>query len=83
MCSQAYKSVENPVGSNEDAVNIGVFGDPLQFRDPAYVFRVGADNIDSLFFNKILEVLPEVDLFSGVNRDRSALRYLPKDAGVG
>jgi hypothetical protein len=48
-------------------VKIGVFRDPLQFRYPTDIFRVGADNVDSLFFDQILEVLPEVDLFSGVN----------------
>ena len=83
MRGEPDKPVENPVGSDQDAVKIGVFRDPLQFRDPADIFRVGADNIDSLFFDQILEVLPQVDLFSGVNRDRSALRHFPKKFGVG
>src|SRR5260370_41468023 len=83
MCGEPYQPVENPVGSDEDAVKIGVFRDPLQFRYPTYILRVWADYVDSLFFDEILEVLPEVDLFSGVNRDRSTLRHFPKNIGVG
>src|SRR5579863_4375993 len=75
MGRKPYQAVENSVGSDEDAVKIGVLGDPLRFRQPAAIFRVGADYVDSLLFDQVLEVLPEVDLFSGVNRDRSALRY--------
>ncbi len=37
--------VEDAVGSHQDAVQIGVFRDPLQFRDPADIFRVGADHV--------------------------------------
>jgi hypothetical protein len=69
MRGEPDEPVENPVRSNEDAVKIGVFRDPLQLRYPADIFRVGADNIDSLFLDEILEVLSEIDLFSGVNRD--------------
>ena len=49
---------------------IGVFRDPFHFRDPTHIFRIGADNIDRLFLDQVLEILPQVDLFSGVNRDR-------------
>jgi hypothetical protein len=73
MRGEPYKPVENPVGSNEDAVEIGVFRDPLHFRQPADIFRVGSNNVDSLFFDKILEVPPEVNLFSGVYMGRSTL----------
>jgi hypothetical protein len=41
---------------DEDAVKIGIFRDPLEFRDSTNILRVGADNIDSLLFDKILEV---------------------------
>ena len=69
MRGQPDQPVENPMRSHQDAVQIGVFRDPLQLRYPADIFRVGADNIDSLFLDEILEVLSEIDLFSGVNRD--------------
>jgi hypothetical protein len=39
------------VRSDEDAVEIGVFRDPLQFRNSADVLRIGADHIDGLFFD--------------------------------
>ena len=83
MRGEPDQPVENPVGSDQDAVEIGVFRDPLQFRHSADIFRVGADHIDRLLFDQILEVLPQVDLFSGVNRKRSALGDFPKDLGVG
>ena len=73
MRGEPDQPVENPVGSDQDAVEIGVFRDPLHFRDSAHIFRVGADNIDRLVFDQILEILPEVDLFSGVNGDGRCL----------
>src|SRR6202011_1164587 len=39
MRGEADKSIENTVGSDENAVKIGVFRDPLQFRNPTDVFR--------------------------------------------
>ena len=50
-------------------MEVGVFRDPLQFRDTADVFGIGTDNVDRLLLDQVLEVLPEVDLFAGVNRD--------------
>ena len=50
---------------------------------PPDVFRVGPDHIDGLFFDEILEILPQVDLFAGVNRNRSGLRDFAKNLGVG
>ena len=43
--------VKNAVGSDEDSVKVGVFGNPLQFGDPPNIFRVGAKHIHGLCFN--------------------------------
>ena len=49
------------------------------FRQSADIFRIGADNIDSLFFDKILEVQRGGRSLSPVrNRDRRTLLYLLK-----
>ncbi len=83
MRGQPDQPIKDPMGSNQDAVEIGVFGDPLQFRQSPDVFRVGSDHIDGLLFDQILEILPQVDLFAGVNRKRSGLGEIPKNFGVG
>ena len=79
---EPYQPVENPVGSHEDAVQIGVFRDPLQLRNSAHIFRVGADYINRLVFDQILEVLPEVNLFPGVNAGGSRLGEFFEQLGV-
>ncbi len=48
MRGKSNKPVENSVGRNEDAMNIGVFRDPLQFGYPADIFRVRADDNSQL-----------------------------------
>ena len=68
LCGDSEQSVEDSMRGNQDAVKIGVFGDPLHFRDSAHIFRVGADHVDGLRFDEILEVFPQVDLLSGVDR---------------
>src|SRR5665811_1062486 len=83
MRGQPDQPIEDPMGSDQDAVEVGIFCDPLQFRQSPDVFRVGSDYVDCLFFDQILEVLPQVDLFAGVNRKRSALGDFPKHFGVG
>src|SRR4051812_9036780 len=83
MCRESYQSIENSMGSDKDAVEISIFGNPLQLRDSADIFRVRADNIDRLFLDEVLEVLPQVYLLSGVNRDGSTLGHLPKYFGIG
>ena len=58
-------AVENSVRSDLYAVEIGVFRDPLHFRQPTHIFGVGTHNIDRLFFDEVLEIFPEVNLFAG------------------
>src|SRR5690348_18139363 len=43
VSGETDQAVENAVRGNQNAVNIGVFGDPLELGDAAYVFRVGTD----------------------------------------
>ena len=47
--------VEDAVRRNEDAVQVGVFRDPFQFRDAADVFGIGADYVDCLLLDQVLE----------------------------
>src|SRR5690349_10767048 len=83
MSGEPYEPVENSMRCNLNAVQIGVFGDPLQFRDAANILRIGTNYVDSLLFNQILEILPQIDLLAGMNRDRGVLRDFAKQFRVG
>ncbi len=74
MGGEADEAVEDAVRSDQDAVEVGIFGDPLSFRESADIFGVGADDVDGLFFDQVLEILAEVDFFSGVNGNGGTLR---------
>ena len=79
---QPDQSVQHPVRSNQNAVKVRILRDPLQFRQAADIFRVGADDIHSLSLDQILEVLAEVYLLAGVNRSGRAIGYLFEHLGV-
>ena len=53
---------------HEDAVQVGVFGDPLQLSNTADVARVGADDVHRVALDQALEVLAQVDLLAGMDR---------------
>ena len=79
---EADEAIEDSVRRDRDAVNVGVFGDPFQFGDAADIFGVGADYVDCLLLDQVLEVLPEVDLFAGVDRDGRRLLELAEEFGI-
>ena len=45
---QAEQAVAGAVRRHQDAVQVGVLGDPLQLGDAADVARVGADDVDGV-----------------------------------
>ena len=49
-------------------MQVGVFGDPLQLGDPAYVGRVRTDDVHGLRFDQRFEILAQIDLLAGVER---------------
>ena len=71
-------------GSEEyqEVVQVGIFGDPFEFRDAADIARVGADHIDRVAFDQRLEILAEIDLLTGVDRRRRRLPELAVDIGI-
>src|ERR1051326_8900168 len=70
---EADQAIEDAVRRHRDAVDVCVFGDPLKFGDAPDIFRVGSDYVDGLLLNQVLKVLPEVDLFSGMDGDGRGL----------
>ena len=69
---QAEQAVAGAVRRHQDAVQVGVLGDPLQLGDAADVARVGPDDVDRVLLDQLLEVLAQVDLLAGVDRRRGA-----------
>jgi hypothetical protein len=59
---QAQQPVARAMWRHQDAVDVGVLGDPLQFGDAADVARIGTDDIDRVLLDEILEVLAAEDL---------------------
>ncbi len=79
---KARKAVRGAVRGDQDAVQVGIFGNPFQLGDAADVAGVGADDVDGVAFDQVLEVLAQVDLLAGVDRRRGAARDLAIDVGI-
>src|SRR5207302_8740157 len=79
---QAEQAVTGAVRRHEDAVQVGIFGDPLQLGDAADVAWVRPDYVDGMALDQGFEILAQVDLFAGVNRCRGALGQIAVDVGV-
>ena len=45
---QPEEAVDDAVGGHEDAVQVGVFGDPLEFGDAADIGGIWTDHVDRL-----------------------------------
>ena len=48
---------------------------------PADVGRVGADDVDGLRLDQLLEVLAQIDLLAGVDRRRGLHRQVAVESG--
>ena len=55
------------MGCHHDAVQVGVFANPLEFSDATHIERVRTDDVDSVGFDQFHEVLAQVNLFAGMN----------------
>ena len=69
---QAEQSIAGAVRRHQDAVQIGVLGDPFELGDAADIAGIGSDDVDRLRLDQIFEVLAQVDLLAGVDRRRGA-----------
>ena len=67
---QAEQAVADAMRGHQDAVQVGVLGDPLQLGDAADIARVRPDDVDGVALDQLLEVLAEIDLLAGVDRRR-------------
>ena len=81
MGGQPEEAVDDAVGGHEDAVQVGVFGDPFEFGDAADIGGIWANHVDRLLFEQILEVLAQIDLLAGVDRGRGRLGDLAVEVG--
>ena len=79
---QPDQPVADAVWCNADAMQVGIFGDPLQFGQPTHIERVGADDVDRLLRQQFDKVLAQVDLFAGVDRGGGAARHGPVEVGA-
>ena len=79
---QAEEAIADAVRGHQDAVQVGVLGDPLQLGDAADVGRIGADDVDGVGLDQLLEVLAQVDLLAGMDRRRGAAGQVAVDIGV-
>jgi Ca2+-binding RTX toxin-like protein len=79
---EAEDAVAGAVRGHQDAVQVGVLGDPFQFRNAADIGRVGADNIDGVGFDQLLEILPEINLLAGVDGRRGRHGEVAIDIGI-
>ena len=77
---QADQAVEDAVRRHQDAVQVGVFGDPFQLGDPADVRRVRPDDAHGLRLDQLVEVLAQVDLLAGVDRRGGAAGQVAVDS---
>ena len=67
-CGQADQSIKNAMRGHHDSMQVGIFRNPLQFGEAADIFRVRTDDAHGVPLNEILEILPQIYLFAGVNR---------------
>ena len=79
---EAEQAVAGAVRGHHDAVQVGVLGDPFQLGDAADVAGVGADDVDGVALDQLLEVLPEVDLLAGVDGGGGGAGEVAVDVGV-
>src|SRR4029079_18890474 len=75
--SKAEDSVGSAMGSDEYAMEIGIFGNPFQFGYAPYIAGIGADDAHRLPFDQILEVLPQVNLLAGMDGRGGRQRQFP------
>ncbi len=61
---------------------IGVLRNPFEFRNATDVLRVGPNDVNRLLLDQILEILAQIDLFSGVDRDRCRLLQVAKELRI-
>ena len=64
---QANHPIKHAVWGHQDAVQVGIFSHPFQFGNAANVRRVGPDDVDRMGLDQLFEVLPQINLFAGVN----------------
>lgn len=64
QCREAEQAVAGAVRRNENAMQVGVFGDPFQLGKAADVGRIGSDDVDGVAFDQRFEVLAEIDLLA-------------------
>ena len=70
------------MGRHQDAVQVGVFGNPLQLSDSTDICWIGPHNIDRMTLDQILEVLAQIDLFTCVNWGGGRLGQVPIYVGI-
>ena len=79
---QPDQAVADAVGRDLHAMQVGIFGHPLQFSQATHIERVGADDVDRLLRQQFDKVLAQVDLFTGVDRGGGAGGHCPVEVGA-
>ncbi len=68
--AEPEQAVGGAVRRHQDRMHMGVLGDPFQLGDATDIGRIGADDIDRLRLDQLLEIIAEIDLLAGMDRRR-------------
>ena len=63
------------MGGDEDTMKVGIFSYPLHLCNTTYISWVWPNNPNGILLNEFLEIIPQVNLLTGMDRSRGAVCY--------